>query len=273
MLCHDLLLIEAWRDEVVPRPVARVPEKATSKGYSVLFHEATMPNMLGPSLNHEHAYKVMGRAPLLELIDCCMRKIMRLHYRPRDEVEKVLFVPAKELAAQLGTMGGSRRPQRRPACPPARVLRPWNRRGSVLLPGLPGPPGAPVTAAGKRAGAALGSCWWSQPGRLRGHCRWSAKCSVMTGGQLVSSRRLIGRSGPKSGSAGSSWRPQLTQISAAPQTMAPVLQDKPRHSTDLAELCSPILLSLHWLTASLFTRIRNIFCHRTVAAALRQAIK
>ena len=148
MLCHDLLLIEAWRDEVVPRPVARVPEKATSKGYSVLFHEATMPNMLGPSLNHEHAYKVMGRAPLLELIDCCMRKIMRLHYRPRDEVEKVLFVPAKELAAQLGTMGGSRRPQRRPACLPARVLRPWNRRGSVLLPGLPGPPGAPVTAAG-----------------------------------------------------------------------------------------------------------------------------
>ena len=44
MLCHDLPLIEAWRDEVVLRPVARVPEKATSKGYSVLFHEATMPN-------------------------------------------------------------------------------------------------------------------------------------------------------------------------------------------------------------------------------------
>ena len=70
-----------------------------------------------------------------------------------------------------------------------------------------------------------------------------AKCSVMIGGQLVSYRRLFGRSGPKSGSAGSSWRPQLTQISAAPQTMAPVLQDKPRHSTDLAELCSPIIWS------------------------------
>ena len=45
-----------------------------------------------------------------------------------------------------------------------------------------------------------------------------AKCSVMIGGQLVSSRRLLGRSGLKSDSAGSSWRPQLTQISAAPQT-------------------------------------------------------
>ena len=131
MLCHDLLLIEAWRDEVFLRPVARVPETAASKGYSVLFHEATVPNMLGPFLNHEHACKVMGGAPLLELIDFCMRKIMRLHYRPRDEVEKVLFVPAKELAAQLGTVRGSRRPRRRPACPPARVLRPWHRRGSV----------------------------------------------------------------------------------------------------------------------------------------------
>ena len=168
-------------------------------------------------------------------------------------------MPAKELAAQLGTMGGSRRPQRRPACPPARVLRPWDRRGSVLLPGLPGPPGAPVTAAGKRAGAALGSCWWSQPGRLRGHCRWSAKCSVMTGGQLVSSRRLIGRSGLKSGSAGSSWRPQLTQISAAPQTMAPVLQDKPRHSTDLAELYSPILWSVSSSSLRKITDTGTIF--------------
>ena len=75
--------------------------------------------------------KAMGGAPLLELIDFCMRKIMRLHYRPRDEVEKVLFVPAKELAAQLGTVRGSRRPRRWPACPLARVLRPWHRRGYV----------------------------------------------------------------------------------------------------------------------------------------------
>ena len=111
--------------------MARVPEKAASKGYSVLFHEATMPNMQGPSLNHEHACNVMGGAPLLELIDFCMRKIARLHYRPRDEVEKVLFVPAKELAAQMGTVRGSRRLRRRPACPLARVLRPWHRRGSV----------------------------------------------------------------------------------------------------------------------------------------------
>ena len=70
-----------------------------------------------------------------------------------------------------------------------------------------------------------------------------AKYSVMVGVQLVSSRRLLGRPGPKSGSAGSSWRPQHTRKSCAARAMALVLQDKPRHSTDLAELCSPILWS------------------------------
>ena len=59
----------------------------------------------------------MGGAPLLELIDFCTRTIMRLHYRPRDEVEKVLFVPAKELAAQMGTVRGSRPPGGGPPAP------------------------------------------------------------------------------------------------------------------------------------------------------------
>ena len=39
-----------------------------------------------------------------------------------------------------------------------------------------------------------------------------AKCSVMVGEELSSRRRLFGCSGPKSGSAESNWRPQLTQI-------------------------------------------------------------
>jgi zinc finger MYND domain-containing protein 10 len=99
-LVHDLLLIEAWREEVFPRLAARVPEKAASKCYFVLYHEATVLNLLEVFLYHEHAAEAMGEA-LLELIDYCMRKIVRLHCRPRDEVEKVFFVPAKELAAQL----------------------------------------------------------------------------------------------------------------------------------------------------------------------------
>ena len=51
------------------------------------------------------------------------------------------------------------------------------------------------------------------------------KCSVMIGGQLVSPRWLVGHPGPKSGSAGSSWRPQHTRKSRAARAMTPVLQD------------------------------------------------
>ena len=149
------LLIEAWRDEVVPRPVARVPEKVTSKGYSVLFHEAMVPNMLGPFLNHEHACKVMGGAPLLELIDFCMRKIMRLHYRlpaARRGGEGVVHAGqgARHAAGDCEKLSHS-------PPPAAARLPPCARSAPLASDGictiylgmwwLPGPPGAPVTAA------------------------------------------------------------------------------------------------------------------------------
>ena len=106
--------------------------------------------------------------------------------------------------------------------------------------------GRPQSPLGALLAAARPTRWTTTAERARAPPQpllMVAKCSVIMGGQLVSRRRLFGCSGPKSGSAGSSWRPQLTQISAAPQTMTPVLQDKPRHSTDLAELCSLILWS------------------------------
>ena len=104
---------------------------------------------------------LLGGAQLLELIDFCMHKIMRLHYRPRDEMEKMLFVLAKELVAQLETPRGSRHPRRRrPACPPCARFAPLasERICTIYLSmrWIPGPPGAPVTAAAKRAGATAG---------------------------------------------------------------------------------------------------------------------
>ena len=66
-----------------------------------------------------------------------------------------------------------------------------------------------------------------------------AKCSVMVGGHQVSSGRLLGRPGPKSGRAGSRWRPQHIRkfrAARAACAMTPVLQDKTLHSIDLAEL-------------------------------------
>ena len=108
----------------------------------------------------------------------------------------------------------------------------------------------------RRLGQHAGQCMaLSQRERPMSRCRMVAKCSVMMGGQLVSRRRLFGCSGPKSGSAGSSWRPQNTQISAAPQTMAPVLQDKPRHSTQI----SPSSARSYSYFGRLYTLLRRMY--------------
>ena len=74
-----------------------------------------------------------------------------------------------------------------------------------------------------------------------------AKCSVMIGGHQVSSRRLLGRPVPKSDSAGSRRCPQHTRKSRAARAMTPVLQDKPHHSTDLAELVPTNILHYYLL--------------------------
>ena len=77
-------------------------------------------SMQGPFLNHEHACKVMDKAPLLEITDFCMRKTMRLHYRPRDEVDNVKLPPraplgARALDSSWAACGG---PHSHPLAPP-----------------------------------------------------------------------------------------------------------------------------------------------------------
>ena len=83
-----------------------------------------------------------------------------------------------------------------------------------------------------------------------------ANCSVMIGGHQVSSRRLLGRPGPKSGSTASKWRPHHTQKSRAARAMTPVLQDKPHHSTDLAELVPTLLFTL--LLCPVWQKAQNV---------------
>lgn len=180
MLCHDLLLIEAWCEEVFPRLAARVPEKAASKGYFVLYREATVLNLLAVFLYH--ACEAMGEV-LLELIDYCMGKIVRLHCRPRDEVEKVLSVPAKELAAQLETVRGSHRLRRRPAMPCCARVAPVAPRGA--LHDLPGR----AVVAPRAARSTRDGCWttrWSCAGQLLVESAGASPWSLPMVGKVLS---------------------------------------------------------------------------------------
>ena len=51
--------------------------------------------------------------------------------------------------------------------------------------------------------------------------------------------------------------------------MVPMQLNKHCHSRDLAARIPAIYFALHWPIVALFTRIRNIFCHLTVAPALK----
>ena len=136
MLCHDLLLIEAWRNDVFLHPVARVPEeRRPPRMVAPCCSTRPVPNMPGPFLNHEHACKVMDKAPLLEITDICMRNTMRLHYRPRDDEVGNLKLPTRAPpgARALGSSWALGRLWR-PALSPTRVPLRRNRSRCIAEP-------------------------------------------------------------------------------------------------------------------------------------------
>jgi hypothetical protein len=76
-LVHDLLVIEAWKENVYPCLLDRVAGRNTMRVYFVLYHEATIVNLLEVLLYHKHICEAGGEL-MLELVDYCARKLTRL---------------------------------------------------------------------------------------------------------------------------------------------------------------------------------------------------
>eukprot|EP00607_Mallomonas_marina_P000365 CAMPEP_0182434784 /NCGR_PEP_ID=MMETSP1167-20130531/71811_1 /TAXON_ID=2988 /ORGANISM="Mallomonas Sp, Strain CCMP3275" /LENGTH=453 /DNA_ID=CAMNT_0024625039 /DNA_START=49 /DNA_END=1410 /DNA_ORIENTATION=- len=85
VLIHDLLIIEAWKENVYPLLIDQVAGKNNMRIYFILYHEATLTNFLEVLLYHKHVCECGGEL-LLELVDYTARKIMRLNggYNFRD---------------------------------------------------------------------------------------------------------------------------------------------------------------------------------------------
>lgn len=78
VLIHELLAIEAWRDNVYPLVKADLAKQnSTLRGYFLLYHEATIVNLLEVLLYHEHACSAVGDA-VVELADYCARQLTAL---------------------------------------------------------------------------------------------------------------------------------------------------------------------------------------------------
>ena len=101
VLIHDLLIIEAWKENVYPQLKQRVAGRNSIRIYFVLYHEATVVNLLEVLLYHKHICE-NGGEQMLELVDYVARKLTRLQsgydFRSHDPSSGL---SAKEYAAAL----------------------------------------------------------------------------------------------------------------------------------------------------------------------------
>eukprot|EP00873_Tetraselmis_striata_P028698 jgi/Tetstr1/448962/TSEL_036187.t1 len=79
-LVHELLAIEVWKGKVMPYLKKHLANKVDSvTSYLLLYHEATVANLLEVSLYHSHAAEACSEDAMLELVDWCHRKMIYLN--------------------------------------------------------------------------------------------------------------------------------------------------------------------------------------------------
>eukprot|EP00051_Salpingoeca_urceolata_P030802 m.9616 g.9616 ORF g.9616 m.9616 type:complete len:446 (-) comp3562_c0_seq1:26-1363(-) len=78
VLVHELMAIEVWREKVYPLLVKRdFANKNTMVPYIILYHEATVVNLLETVLYHKEALESAEDA-ILDLVDYCSRRMTYL---------------------------------------------------------------------------------------------------------------------------------------------------------------------------------------------------
>ncbi|KAG7396453.1 Zinc finger MYND domain-containing protein 10 [Phytophthora boehmeriae] len=85
----SLLSLELWKANVLPLLRCQDQEAASLRLYFVVYHEATLTNLLEVAFYHEHVVESLTDDLLLELIDYCMRKLSWLVGFPRDRIAQV----------------------------------------------------------------------------------------------------------------------------------------------------------------------------------------
>jgi zinc finger MYND domain-containing protein 10 len=90
-IIHELVVIEAWRENVFPLLEKDVVKRGSSmRAYFTLYHEATLSNLLESIFYHDYAAEAVGDA-VIELIDWCARRLIYLNALP--EKHSVVWAP------------------------------------------------------------------------------------------------------------------------------------------------------------------------------------
>lgn len=77
-LLHDLLLIEIWKESVYPLLLDTLTGRNNMRLYFILYHEATLINLLEVFMYYRHVCEAGGEK-FLELVDYVGRKLARLN--------------------------------------------------------------------------------------------------------------------------------------------------------------------------------------------------
>ena len=103
LLIFDLLVIEAWKDFVFPLVKGQLAKNNTMRCYFILYHEATMMNLLEVLVFHKHVCEAAGEK-LVELVDYLARKLTKLNgghdFRPLEPRESSAAEQAAILASR-----------------------------------------------------------------------------------------------------------------------------------------------------------------------------
>jgi len=107
MLIDDLISIETWKEKVYPILVDSFAGRNTMRVYFILYHEATVVNLLEILIYHRHICEACGER-MIELVDFCARKLSRLNggydFRVHEPIQNIIGEDgsgAKEFAESL----------------------------------------------------------------------------------------------------------------------------------------------------------------------------
>jgi zinc finger MYND domain-containing protein 10 len=89
-ILHELLLMEVWKQHVLPLLKEHLVMKLDSiTTYLLLFYEANLANLLELVLFNEQALEQLNDEELIELADWCMRRLQYLNTQAHDDARPI----------------------------------------------------------------------------------------------------------------------------------------------------------------------------------------
>ena len=92
VLVHELIVIETWREFVYPKIYKDLAKSHSMRAYFVLYHEATLANLLEVLLYYDYSVEAMEDS-IIELVDWTIRRLVYLNALPDDHAEKWARLP------------------------------------------------------------------------------------------------------------------------------------------------------------------------------------